>query len=407
MNNEERDTLFSGNHPISGESPLAAILRPSKLADIVGHDEVIKQGGLLSSIVASGKILSILIAGPPGTGKTTIARLIASEMNARLVSHIATSFGVKDIKEIVSQAEQAQTVLGLRTIVFIDEIHRLTKVQSDALLAPVEDGKLYLFGATTENPWISVSPALLSRMTVVELRPLRKSDIESVIGKASEFTKMSVDDSVFELLFNLSGGDLRVALNLFEAATVIASSRRDGSRSMVTSKDILAVRSRVSKGFSASEHFEMTSALIKSMRASNPDAALYWLARLLVAGEDPRYIARRLVVFASEDIGLDDSQALLVADATANAVDRIGMPEVRINLGHCVAYLSKSPKSRVSYDAINFAMEVASKTTHLGVPQGVRGGIEEIERRNGREHVLLKPKEYFPSGLSATKFLRD
>lgn len=403
----ENDSIFGSPAEVNTPSPLAAILRPKSLGDVVGQDCVTQEGGLVRSLVSSGKVLSLVFAGPPGTGKTTIARLVASELNGRLVSHIATSLGVKDIKEITIEAQRAQEVLGLTTIVFIDEIHRLTKVQGDALLSPVEDGKFYLFGATTENPWISVSPALLSRVHVVELEPLDFRSVETVIQKAASFTDTSIDDSNIGLIFDLSGGDLRIALNIFEAATVIASGRNHGSKSMISEDDIKSVKPRVSKGFSASEHYEMTSALIKSMRASNADAALYWLARLLVAGEDPRFIARRLVIFASEDVGLSDPQALLLANATASAVERIGMPEVRINLGHCVAYLSRSNKSRAAYDAIDYAMTVAGKTMHLGVPQGIRGEIEEIERKRGRVDTTSARIEHFPSGLSATKFLRD
>lgn len=391
------------------EGPLAARLRPKSLKEVVGHNKYLGPGGFIASTVESCQLISMLFYGPPGSGKTTIAHLIAKEAGYRLVSLVATSLGVKEIKDVVSESLRAFEISDIRTVVFIDEIHRLTKVQSDALLAPVEEGVFVLLGATTENPWMQVSSALLSRVHVIELAPLEFSEVLTVIRHSESETQSKVDESAAQLIYDLCGGDLRSALNILEGAMKIASTRqRDGDYLLrITDNDVLSIREKVSKGLSASDHYEMTSALIKSMRASNANAAIYWLARLLVNGEDPRFIARRLVIFASEDVGLADPTALLLAEAATHAVEQIGMPEVRINLGHCVAYLSLAPKSKTAYQAINWAMQVAEKTTHLKVPHQLRGSVLGIERSRGRTEEELPTGSFFPSGLASIDFLEN
>lgn len=406
MDKPGSDPLFEKKE-VRAQMPLAAALRPKTISEMVGHRDVLGEGGVVNSIVKSKRFLSLLFSGPPGTGKTTIARLVAQELGARFVPLLATSLGVKEIKEAQRDAIRAFEIQGLTTVIFIDEIHRLTRVQSDSLLSPVEDGEFVLFGATTENPWISISQPLLSRLHVVELQPLGESEVAGVLSRAAQYCQARIDPSVNELIYQLSGGDLRSALNIFEAAYVAAVGSRGGQVPPITEADVKSVRTRVSKGLSASGHFEMTSALIKSMRASQTDAALYWLARLLVEGEDPRYIARRLVIFASEDVGLADPRALLMAHAASAACETIGMPEIRISLAHVVTYLCQAGKSKSAYNAINRAIDVAGRTTNLGVPQGIRGGIVDIERRLGKSVITGEGRKYFPDNLAPVKFLVD
>lgn len=391
------------------EGPLAARLRPKALAEVVGHSKYLGPGGLISTAVESRRLVSMLLYGPPGSGKTTIANLIAKESGYRFVPLLATSLGVKEIKDVVSESIRAFEITDSRTVVFIDEIHRLTKVQSDALLAPVEEGVFVLLGATTENPWMQVSPALLSRVHVIGLAPLEFSEVSEVLRHAELEIRAQVGEGVIQLIYDISAGDLRSALNILEGASRIALTRQsDGSSPpIISEKDVLSIREKVSRGLSASDHYEMTSALIKSMRASNANAALYWLARLLVNGEDPRFIARRLVIFASEDVGLADPTALILAEAAINAAERIGMPEVRINLGHCVSYLSLAPKSKAAYQAINWAMQVAEKTTHLKVPHQLRGSVSGIEVARGKTEEEVSTGNFFPGGLASIDFLKN
>jgi len=388
------------------DQPLAARLRPRVLSEIVGHREYLGPDGLISAMVVSKTLSSLLLAGPPGIGKTTIARVIASESGYRFVSLVATSLGVKEIKEATLDAERAFNIQGASTALFIDEMHRLTKVQSDALLLPVEEGTFVLIGATTENPWMQVSPALLSRFLVVELSTLGQGEVLEILARAMKATNSSLDDEAIDLIFGICGGDIRSVINTFEGALAIASLRFVEGRVEITKDDIHSVRKTVSNGLSSSDHYEMISALIKSMRASDVNAALYWLARLLVSGEDPRFIARRLLIFASEDVGLADSAALGVAHAAMHATECIGMPEVRINLGHCVSYLSLAPKSKASYEAVNRALQIAERTMGWPVPQHLRGVIGEIEAARGKELVVESQLSRFPKGLAEIKFLK-
>lgn len=388
------------------DKPLAARLRPKSISEIVGHRDHLRPEGSLGAMVFSKRLRSLVISGPPGVGKTTIARVLAGEADYRFVPLVATSLGVKEIKEASASAEKAFEIQGVRSVVFIDELHRLTRVQSDSLLLPVEEGTFVLIGATTENPWMELSPALLSRLLVVELSSLGKDEVEKVIDRAERIAGCSVSEAGRARIFVTCGGDLRSVINTFEGASSIATARAKGGKAEISEEDVLSVKRTVSGGLSSTDHYEMTSALIKSMRASDVNAALYWLARLLVAGEDPRFIARRLLIFASEDVGLADSNALAVASAAMQAAERIGMPEVRINLGHCVSYLSLADKSRASYNATNMALGLAERTIGRPVPQQLRGTVTKIEASRGKTPDSKPQPSRFPKGVAKVEFLK-
>lgn len=400
-------SIFEESRAEGAQSPLAARIRPRSLSEVLGNARHIGPGSLVHAMVAGRRLLSVLLSGSPGTGKTTIARLAALESGYRFSARLAPSLGVKEIKEEDQLARRAFEIQGIRTLLFVDEIHRLTRVQSDSLLSPVEEGVFTLFGATTENPWVSVPPALLSRFTVVELDIPGLEETEAILQRALEATGSVVEPEVVHEIHRLCGGDLRAVVNLFEGALAVASAREVGNPVLVKAGDVGAVRSRSTGGLSTSEHYEMTSALIKSIRASEVDAALYWLARLLVAGEDPRFIARRLVIFASEDVGMADSRALSLAHGAMEAAERIGMPEVRINLGHCVVFLAQAPKSKEAYKAINWAMEAARNSFSHPVPPHLRGTISEIESSRGKEEVDRTVRGYFPEGIGEMSFYKS
>ncbi len=388
------------------EQPLAARLRPTRISEVIGHQQYLGEGGLIGAMVQLKRLSSILLSGAPGVGKTTIAQVVASEAGYKFLPFVATSLGVKEIKEAQVGALNALQVMGTRTVLFVDEVHRLTKVQSDALLQPVEEGVFTLIAATTENPWMEVSPALLSRFLVVELSVLGREAVAEVLERAQQETGCVLKSAGAELIYELCGGDLRSSINVFEAAMTLAKIRARGGQVEISEEDVRSVKRTVSNGLSRSEHYEMTSALIKSMRGSDVNAALYWLARLLVSGEDPRFIARRLLIFASEDVGLADAEAVSIAHATMHAAETIGMPEVRISLGHCVSYLSMAPKSRASYDAIDKALKLAGKTLGWSVPQHLRGVVSEIEVSRGKTQSDADPQSGFPKGLAEVEFFK-
>jgi len=368
------------------EKPLAERMRPRTLDEVVGQSHVIGGGKLINKLAAAGKPFSLIFWGPPGSGKTTLARIIANELDADFIEISAVTSGKADVAKVVERAlmnEQGTTTEGPRkTVLFVDEIHRFNKAQQDAFLPHVESGLITLIGATTENPSFEVITPLLSRSRVVVLEPLTKDEIAKIIKRAAKAEKLSVKrlpDTSIGLLAELSGGDARIALSNLELAAQLAGKG-------TISRDVIeaAAQKRVPGYDKAGEnHYNIISAFIKSLRGSQPSAALYYMARMLQAGEDPKFIARRMVVFASEDIGLAAPAALNLAVSTFLAVERIGMPECQYNLFHCASVLAKAPKSREVASAMNAALSAAREYPDLPVPLQLRNAPTKLMKDLG------------------------
>jgi putative ATPase len=363
------------------QRPLAERLRPAKLAEVVGQQHLIGAGQIISEIIEHQQPTSAILWGPPGSGKTTLARIIANETGSEFVELSAVAAGKADVLKVIDRAQQNQR-LGMSTILFVDEIHRFNKAQQDAFLPYVEKGTLVLIGATTENPSFEVISPLLSRSRVLVLEPLGKADIITILKKAAKSEKLSrkkLPLASLDLLAELSGGDARIALGNLELAMQLADDEPITPRVIET-----AAQTRV-PGYDkkGENHYNVISAFIKSMRGGDANAALYYLARMLQAGEDPKFIARRMIIFASEDIGLAASAALNIAVSTFMAVERIGMPEVQYNLFHCAVVLSKAPKSRATAEAMGRALEVAKQYPDLPVPIHLRNAPTKLMKELG------------------------
>jgi putative ATPase len=360
--------------------PLAEKMRPEKLTDVVGQKHLLEKGQIIREIIAKKQPTSLILWGPPGSGKTTLARIIARETGAEFVEISAVSSGKADVLRVIDHA-QANQRLGMQTILFVDEIHRFNKAQQDAFLPHVENGTIILFGATTENPSFEVITPLLSRSRVLVLEPLNKKEIIKIVKKAAKaegFSSKSLPAKSIDLLAELSGGDARVALGNLELARQLANG--------TITPDVIetAAQKRVPGYDKAGEaHYNIVSAFIKSMRGSDANAALYYLARMLQAGEDPKFIARRMIIFASEDIGIAASQALNLAVSTFQAVERIGMPECQYNLFHCATVLAKCQKSRAVADAMNKAQAAAREHPDLPVPLHLRNAPTKLMKDLG------------------------
>jgi putative ATPase len=367
------------------EVPLAERMRPHKLTDVVGQDHVVGPGKLLSKLVKSGQPFSVIFWGPPGSGKTTLARIIASEMKADFIEISAVTAGKADVTKVVERAlrnQQGDTTRGpVSTVLFVDEIHRFNKAQQDAFLPHVESGLITLIGATTENPSFEVITPLLSRSRVIVLEPLGKQNIIKILKKAAGSEKIAANRlpaASLDLVAELSGGDARIALNTLELAQQLTKG--------TISTEIVeaAAQTRVPGYDKAGEnHYNIISAFIKSLRGSQPSAGLYYMARMLQAGEDPKFIARRMVIFASEDIGLAAPAALNLAVSTFMAVERIGMPECQYSLFHCAAVLAKAPKSRAVADAMAKALATAKQYPDLPVPLHLRNAPTKLMKDLG------------------------
>lgn len=355
-------------------------MRPEKLADVIGQEHLVASGKIIREIIKKKQPTSLILWGPPGSGKTTLARIIAKETGAEFVELSAVTSGKADVMKVIDHA-QANRRLGMQTILFVDEIHRFNKAQQDAFLPHVEDGTIILIGATTENPSFEVITPLLSRSRVLVLEPLSKDDILKILKKASKSEKLTAKQfpaKSMDLLAELSGGDARIALGNLELA-------RQLTKGVVTPEIVKTAAQKRVPGYdkAGENHYNIISAFIKSMRGGDATATLYYLARMLQAGEDPKFVARRMVVFASEDVGLAAPAALNLAVSTFMAVERIGMPECQYNLFHCAAVLAKTEKSRAVTDAMNGALAAAREHPDLPVPLHLRNAPTKLMKDLG------------------------
>lgn len=385
-------------------------MRPSKLADLIGQEHLVGENGVLKRAIGSGQVPSMILWGPPGTGKTTIANIIANEVSMPFHKLSAISAGVKDVREVIQKAGGNR-----KSILFIDEIHRFNKAQQDALLGAVEKGTITLIGATTENPSFEVNSALISRSQVYTLNSLTKENLLTIVEKAlaedHDLKKEKVELKETEALFNLSGGDARKVLNLLEL--IILSD--DSKKKVITNEKATsaAQRKTVLYDKQGEMHFDVVSAFIKSIRGSDPNAAVYYLARMIEGGEDVKFIARRLVILASEDIGNANPTALVLATNAFQAVNLIGYPEAQIILSQCVTYLASSPKSNASYAAIKQAQSLVQETGDLPIPMQIRNAPTKLMKDQGygkgyqyaHDHELnFVNMEFLPDEIITTKF---
>ena len=396
---------YANQKNMEREAPLAARMRPETLEEMVGQQHIIGPGKLLYRAVKADKLSSLIFYGPPGTGKTTLAQVIAHTTSAEFTRLNATLAGKKDMEEVVREARERMGMYGRRTILFVDEIHRFNKGQQDYLLPFVEDGTVILIGATTENPYFEVNGALLSRSVIFELKPLAPEDIRTLLRRAAAdpVKGMGSFGAVLEpdaeaFLADISGGDARSALNALELAVLTTAPGADGRIHIDLDTASQCIQKRVvryDKG--GDEHYDTISAFIKSMRGSDPDAAVYYLAKMLYAGEDIKFIARRIMICASEDVGNADPRALAVAVSAAQAVERVGMPEAQIILSQAVTYVASAPKSNAACRAVFEAMESVRKVK-TSVPPHLRdahyGGAEKLGRGLGYKYAHDYPNHF-------------
>jgi putative ATPase len=393
-------------------TPLAERIRPTTLDDLAGQQHLVGKGSILRTAIEKGKVPSMILWGPPGTGKTTMANIIAHTLDVPFFTLSAISAGVKDVREVIERAK-----LQPEAILFIDEIHRFNKGQQDALLGAVEKGTITLIGATTENPSFEVNSALLSRCQVYVLKGLEEKDLVQLLQSALEKDELLRQREVTlqetGALINISGGDARKLLNLFEL--VIESAGAAGKPVVITDKLVMDVAQKKVARYdkSGEQHYDIISAFIKSIRGSDPNGAVYWLARMIEGGEDVKFIARRLVISASEDVGNANPNALLLANACFDAVNKIGHPESRIILSQCAVYLATSPKSNASYMAINDAIAAVQRKGDLPVPLHLRNAPTRLMKNLGYGQNYqyshnysnnFAAQEYLPDELSGTRF---
>lgn len=396
------------------ESPLASRMRPETLEEVVGQQHIIGKDRLLYRAIKADKISSIIFYGPPGTGKTTLAKVIANTTSADFCQINATVAGKKDMEDVVAKAKDNIGMYGRKTILFVDEIHRFNKGQQDYLLPFVEDGTIILIGATTENPYFEVNQALISRSAVFELRPLEKDDILKLIKRAISDDKKGmgaygalIDDDASEFLADCANGDARNALNAVELAVLTTSPSEDGHIHITIDVASDCIQKRVLKyDKTGDNHYDTISAFIKSMRGSDPDAVSYYLAKMLYAGEDIKFIARRIMICASEDVGNADPNALQVAVAAAQAVERIGMPEARIILSQAALYVATAPKSNACYMAIDKALDVVKNSKTAPVPVHLQDAHYKGSAKLGHGVGYLYAHDY-PNHYVRQQYLPD
>jgi putative ATPase len=412
---------YMRNNAKSKESPLASRMRPEKLEEMVGQKHILGENKLLYRAIKADKLSSVIFYGPPGTGKTTLAKVIANTSDSEFRQINATVAGKKDMEEVVNAAKDSLGMYGKRTILFVDEIHRFNKGQQDYLLPFVEDGTIILIGATTENPYFEVNSALISRSTIFELKELDKEDIKILINRAisdevkgmgAYGAKMSED--AIDFLADIANGDARTALNAVELAVLTTDRMADG----VIHIDIDTIEECVQQrnpryDKSGDNHYDTISAFIKSMRGSDPDAAIYYLARMLNAGESVTFIARRIMICAAEDVGLADPQALVVAVSAAEAVHQLGMPEARIPLAEAVLYIANAPKGNAAYMAIDKALDFVKREPAYQIPAYLKdahyGGAKELGHGIGYKYPHdyeghYVEQQYLPDEIKDVKF---
>ncbi len=405
---------YMRENTMKNESPLASRLRPSTLDEVVGQQHIIGKDKLLYRAIKADKISSIIFYGPPGTGKTTLAKVIANTTSAEFKQINATVAGKKDMEDVITAAKNNMGMYGKKTILFVDEIHRFNKGQQDYLLPYVEDGTIILIGATTENPYFEVNGALISRSVIFELKPLSKEDIKTLINRAvydkdkgMGAFNAHIDDDALEFLADISNGDARNALNAVELGILTTKASADGIIHITLEIAQECIQKRVIKyDKTGDNHYDTVSAFIKSMRGSDPDAAVYYLARMLYAGEDVKFIARRMMICASEDIGNADPQALQVAVSAAQAVERIGMPEARIILAQAVIYIATAPKSNAAIMAIDKAMEAVKDQTTAPVPSHLQDAHYKSAGKLGHG-IGYKYSHDYPNHYVRQQYLPD
>lgn len=411
---------YMRSNTMKSESPLASRMRPTRLEEIVGQQHILGKDKLLYRAIRADKLRSVIFYGPPGTGKTTIAKVIAHTTSAEFTQINATVAGKKDMEEVVRQAKDALGMYGRRTILFVDEIHRFNKSQQDYLLPFVEDGTLILIGATTENPYFEVNGALISRSIIFELKALEKEDIKTLLRRALTDVEKGMgaydaaaDEEALDFLADMAGGDARNALNALELGILTTDRAEDGKIHITLDVAAECIQKKVVRyDKEGDNHYDTISAFIKSMRGSDPDAAVFYLAKMLYAGEDIKFIARRIMICASEDVGNADPQALCVAVAAAQAVERVGMPEAQIILSQAVCYVATAPKSNAACNAVFDAMETV-KTTTTTVPVHLQdkhyGGAEKLGHGIGYKYAHDYPEhyvqqQYLPDEIRGSRF---
>lgn len=412
---------YMGTKAKASESPLASRMRPTSLDEVVGQEHIIGRDKLLYRAIKADRLSSVIFYGPPGTGKTTLARVIAATTSCEFRQINATSAGKKDMEDVVEEAKTTLGGFGKRTMLFIDEIHRFNKGQQDYLLPFVEDGTIILIGATTENPYFEVNGALLSRSVIFELKPLSKQDIAKLLERALSDTSKGmgsyhavITPEALEFLADAANGDARAALNALELGVLTTDRSEDGLIHIGLETASECIQKRVLKyDKTGDNHYDTISAFIKSMRGSDPDAAIYYLARMIYAGEDIKFIARRIVICAAEDVSNADPMALVVATSASLAVERIGMPESQIILAQAVAYVACAPKSNSAVSAIESAMDVVGSTKTPAIPGHLLDahykGASKLGHGAGYQYSHDYPnhycnQQYLPDSLVGTKF---